>query len=490
MDIQKLESILSIGETIGVEFKKCGNGIASDTYETVCSFLNRYGGDIYLGVTDKGVVSGIPEQTAAEIIKNFIKMINNPNVFTPTIYLIPEIIHYEGKIIIKIHVPASSEVHSYKKIIYDRVDDADVKVTSTSQIASMYIRKQNIFTEKKVYKYVKLEDLRLDLLSLCRQRAINKRADHPWKDLTDEEILKSAGIYGEDYVTGDYGINLAGIMLLGKDEVIQSVCPAYKTDAILRKINIDRYDDREIIKTNLIESFEQLMQFAKKHLWDKFYLEDDVNISLRDKISREMLVNTLIHREMTSSYVAKFIIEEDKMYTENANRAIRCGIITPETLEPNPKNPVIASFFNQIGYADELGSGTRNLYKYVRRYSGKEPQIIEDDIFKIIIPLNNEYSFDANVGYVSDSMNIYGKTLDVDETLNETLNETLKLSENEKAILRAVRRKEDINQKEISRETNLAIGTVKRLMGNLQEKDILVRKGSKRTGTWHIKIKY
>ena len=28
----------------------------------------------------------------------------------------------------------------------------------------MYIRKQNIFTEKKIYPYVRMEDLRLDLL--------------------------------------------------------------------------------------------------------------------------------------------------------------------------------------------------------------------------------------------------------------------------------------------------------------------------------------
>lgn len=123
-------------------------------------------------------------------------------------------------------MPASSEVHSYKKTIYDRVDDADVKVTSTSQIAAMYIRKQNIYTEKKIFKYVKMEDLRLDLLPLCRQRAVNKRPAHPWKDLEDMSLLKSAGIYGLDYSTGDFGFNLAGIMLLGKDEVIQSVCPA------------------------------------------------------------------------------------------------------------------------------------------------------------------------------------------------------------------------------------------------------------------------
>ena len=64
------------------------------------------------------------------------------------------------------------------------------------------------------------------------------------------------------------------------------------------------------------------------------------------------------------------------------------------------------------------------------------------------------------------------------------------MTENEKAILRVVVRNEEVTQKDISRETNLAVGTVKRLMGNLQEKGVLMRNGSKRTGTWHIKINY
>ena len=49
MDLETLQSILTIGETIAVEFKRCGNGIEPDTYETVCSFLNRFGGDIFMG---------------------------------------------------------------------------------------------------------------------------------------------------------------------------------------------------------------------------------------------------------------------------------------------------------------------------------------------------------------------------------------------------------------------------------------------------------
>ena len=49
MDQEKLRTILQIGETIAVEFKKCSNRIENDVYQSVCSFLNRFGGDIYLG---------------------------------------------------------------------------------------------------------------------------------------------------------------------------------------------------------------------------------------------------------------------------------------------------------------------------------------------------------------------------------------------------------------------------------------------------------
>lgn len=145
---------------------------------------------------------------------------------------------------------------------------------------------------------------------------------------------------------------------------------------------------------NLVESYGKLMEFARKHLPDKFFLEADQRRSLRNIIAREMLVNTLIHREMTSSFRAKFVIERDKMYVENANRTVREGVITPENLEPNPKNPIIASFFRNIGYSDQLGSGVRNLFKYTKLYSGKDSKFQEGDVFRIIVPLDEQYSFD------------------------------------------------------------------------------------------------
>ena len=86
--------------------------------------------------------------------------------------------------------------------------------------------------------------------------------------------------------------------------------------------------------------------------------------------------------------------EQHRMYTENANRSSGDGIITPDNMEPNPKNPIIASFFRNIGWSDRLGSGVRNIFKYSKYYSGEESEFVEGDVFRLIVPLNEDYSYD------------------------------------------------------------------------------------------------
>ena len=473
MELKEFQSILTIGETVAVEFKRCGNGIESDTYETVCSFLNRFGGDIFMGVLDDGTVVGVPEKAAPDMVKNFIAVISNPALFSPTIYLTPEVIKDEkGHSIIHVHIPPSAEVHSYKKVVYDRVDDADVKVTATSQIAAMYIRKQNIFTEKKIYPFVTMADLRLDLLPRIRQMALTHAGGkHPWDHMEDQELLQSAGLYGMDISTGEKGYNLAAIMLLGKDHIILNACPAYETDALVRKVNVDRYDDREIIRTNLIESFDLLMEFARKHLLDKFFLENEVNVSLRNILAREMISNTLMHREFTSTYAAKFVIEKDRMYVENASRASKQGIITPENLEPNPKNPIISSFFRNIGRADRLGSGVRNLYKYSKYYSGAEPTFMEGDVFRIIVPLNDAYSFDFGQNGRSNQSNQSNQT---------------GLTEEEQKLLNWIKLNPDMTNTLIAESLDWSVSKVKYYVQKLKRANKIKRAGTSRKGYWEV----
>lgn len=61
------------------------------------------------------------------------------------------------------------------------------------------------------------------------------------------------------------------------------------------------------------------------------------------------------------------------------------GVLNPATFTPFPKNPVIGAFFREIHRADELGSGMRKMMKYGKAYGGDDPQMVEGDVFRIIV---------------------------------------------------------------------------------------------------------
>ncbi len=206
-------------------------------------------------------------------------------------------------------------------------------------------------------------------------------------------MLTSAQLYKRDRNTGKEGLTLAALLLFGTEEAILSVVPHHRTDALLRVHNLNRYDDRDDIRVNLIESYDRLMAFVAKHLPDPFYQEESGRVSLRNKIFREAVSNLLIHREFTHAYPAKMIIEKHRVVFENANRPHGHGLIDPNAFTPFPKNPVIGRVFKEIGLADELGSGVRNIYHYSPIYShGGQPRFYEDDIFKVMLPLTDQVS--------------------------------------------------------------------------------------------------
>lgn len=166
------------------------------------------------------------------------------------------------------------------------------------------MRKQSTHTENRIFPYAKMEGLESQLFTKVRKLAGNQKDNHPWTSMKDKEILKSAGLYLIDPNTGKQGLTLGGILIFGTEELIHAALSHHKTDAILRRENLDRYDDRDDIRVNLLRSYERLMQFIAKHLNDKFYLEGDQRVSIRDKIFREAISNLLIHREFSNPFPA------------------------------------------------------------------------------------------------------------------------------------------------------------------------------------------
>ena len=310
MNQARIKKLIQQGEGISIEFKECRNKLNKNIFESICAFLNRNGGDIILGVNDRGKINGVDPDAVERVKKELTTALNNPQKLNPPFYLTPEDWVIQGKRIIHIFVPESSQVHRCNGKIYDRNEDGNFDITAnTNQVTALYIRKQTAYSENSVYPYVTMKELRPDLIAKARQMAANQRIGHPWAGMSDRELVQSAQLFQRDYQSGKEGFTLAAVLLLGDDPVILSVLPHHRTDALLRRENVDRYDDRDDIRTNLLDSFDRLMAFVAKHLPDPFFLEGVQRISLRDHIFREVAANLLIHREFLNAYPAKFIIE-------------------------------------------------------------------------------------------------------------------------------------------------------------------------------------
>lgn len=223
MTIEFMRDLLSKDEKITVEYKTCQHGVQEDVYETVCSFSNRYGGYIIMGAEDDGTPIGINRNMVKDMKKNFVNQLNNPDKMSPTLYLSLEELEYEGVLLLWVYVPPTSTVEKCVNRIYDRNEDGDMDITdSPIQLQNMYNRKSNTYAEHKIFPYVTTEDLRMDLMDKVRNLAKSKNPDHPWLKMSDEEILKSAGLWEKDFSSGIQGYNLAGVLLFGQDEVIGS----------------------------------------------------------------------------------------------------------------------------------------------------------------------------------------------------------------------------------------------------------------------------
>lgn len=382
-----LDGYIQAGEGMSVEFKRCGSQPGQDTFETICSFANRQGGSILLGVRDDGTVEGVSEASALNVERNISNVTSNPKLFNVSpLVEFERLCDSEGRLVIRVWVPMGPSLYTFKGVVYDRVADADVRVKSDAQITAMMARKQSYYSERTVYSWVTEDDLEMDLLDVVRDALRANDADHPWLSLSNNELLRASRLYGRDRVTGEHGFNLAAVALLGKEDAIFDVMPLYRTDAVLRRVEADRYDDRLICKSNLVRAYDELVSFCEKWLPDSFVLDGGQRKSARDVIVRELVCNCLIHREFVSPHVARIVIDGEGIHTDNASRALFAGPVTLESLDPTPKNPIVANFFTQMGRSEELGSGTRNLYKFSRLYTGKDPILEDGDKFTAFVP--------------------------------------------------------------------------------------------------------
>jgi ATP-dependent DNA helicase RecG len=176
--------------------------------------------------------------------------------------------------------------------------------------------------------------------------------------------------------------------------------------------------------------------------------------------------NILVHREFSGTFPARVVVEKTRLVAENWNRSLRPGRIEAKDFEPYPKNPILARFFVNIGYADTLGSGVRNLYNFTKIYSGGEPELLEGNIFQTIVPLLPSEN--------------YGVTEKVTDRVTE------QATEQELTILGLLKENSAYTYPQLAEKLNISRKTVGERIKSLRGKGALRRIGSDRKGYWEI----
>ena len=187
-----------------------------------------------------------------------------------------------------------------------------------------------------------------------------------------------------------------------------------------------------------------------------------VNVNARDRILREIVSNTLAHRDYSNGFPSKMIIDDEKIVIENSNLSHGIGPLDLQKFEPFPKNPSISKVFREIGLADELGSGMRNTYKYTQLYSKEQPLFEEGNTFKTIIPLKK----------------IATKRVGGENVAQDVAQDKNSLIE---FIKKKVRNNDRVTRKEIADEAGVSIKTIERI---IKEIDDLRYVGSGYSGHW------
>lgn len=109
----------------------------------------------------------------------------------------------------------------------------------------------------------------------------------------------------------------------------------------------------------------------------------------------------------------------------------------------------------------------RNLYKYVKIYSGAEPVFDEGDVFKLTIPLNEDH---------------------LPETVDEGREKSREKGreKSREKIIAALKRSPKITMSELAESIGLSVKGIEKNIKTLREHGIIRRIGPDKGGYWEV----
>jgi len=163
---------------------------------------------------------------------------------------------------------------------------------------------------------------------------------------------------------------LAGLLLLGYEEVIRRFIPAHETafqvmDGVTVKVN-------NFYHSPLLKTFDIIMPSFEAYLEEEEIQDGLFRIPVPNydkRAFREALINALIHRDYSRLGSVHVRLENDGMTISNPGGFVE-GVTLANllTTEPRPRNPLLADIVKRIGLAERTGRGIDLIYQGLLRF--------------------------------------------------------------------------------------------------------------------------
>ncbi len=234
----------------------------------------------------------------------------------------------------------------------------------------------------------------------------------------------------------------------------------FKGKDVADLVELKSYSNQSLIKTTheIVEYIE-----SQNKTFTKIESPKRIEEKLFDSVAmREALINAIVHSDYTYENSPTFRIFEDHI------EIISVGGL-PEGLEQeeflngfmSPKNPQLMKVFRDLGFVEHMGTG---IIRILKKYD-KSIFHFSTNFIKVSIPFK-----------FTDNNKFFKKD-------NEVLPN---ITNRQRQIMDLIVQFKNITQEEIADKINVSRYTVMRDLKSLEEKHLVIRDGSNKTGCWKI----
>lgn len=405
---EQLEDKMSFGKSLKNFAPKY-----DETARDVVAFANNKGGFLFIGIVD-----GSKEVNQSFVYSNnkVFDLIHQVQDRTePTITLIPHKINVEGKDLLVLEIPFSTQLHRTSRGEFLIRSNDGNRAIEPYEMATIMSEKGLIVYDQKIW-HISGEWLDEKRLSQLRDMIEAKNANSPYLDKTQEDLLDSLGM------TKDEGSETlpttTGLLFVGNQTALREL-PFYEVKYI-HYFADGTYKPYEY-KGNIIEvakaCFAQLKAEIKQkeYVFGLFreYVEDYSEI-----VIRELLINALAHRSLSRQQIVEIRKYDDGNYLEiESPGTFPEGITINNYLrKTNPRNPNVMDILREIGLAEKAGSGFDKIFTDLLKKGKSLPKPEETDnsvIFRIKADVVSEKLIELSLLYENQT----GKAMKLDELL-------------------------------------------------------------------------